>query len=392
MNSPDCSTHFALLPPTAARFVLTVTVLAIAFCVAISVSPLASGFADAPSRGASDVDLYHAEVERIAGGESYYSAAGAELHERGYPTRSIFNWRTPLPMWLLGNLPAAILGRIIIGALAAMLLVVSLHVMSANCGCHGALLGGLMMVGALLPCWLDRVYVMPEVWAGVLIALSICTYAINRTALAFAAGLSALFIRELAAPYCIICFVLAVRSRRWREAFSWSAGFAVYAMFYAWHIAHVKPLILTSAHAHVGSWLQFGGAAFVISLAQMNAFLLLLPQWISAILLPLAMLGFAAWRNELERGGANADEAGKRPAAKHDHGNESPAPRAGLAACAYVVLFAFVGYSFNQYWGSLIAPLLCFGIARCPAAIHDLLVRSRLNSKEREPSPALASR
>jgi hypothetical protein len=78
------------------------TLLAIAFCVAVSLSPMASGFADAPSRGASDVDLYHAEVERIARGESYYSAAGAELHERGYPTRSIFNWRTPLPKNVLG--------------------------------------------------------------------------------------------------------------------------------------------------------------------------------------------------------------------------------------------------------------------------------------------------
>jgi hypothetical protein len=81
---------------------------------------------------------------------------------------------------LLGNLPVTILGRIIIGALAALLLAISLHVMARNGNFRGALIGGLTMAGALLPCWLDRVYVMPEVWAGLLIALSICAYAINR--------------------------------------------------------------------------------------------------------------------------------------------------------------------------------------------------------------------
>ena len=34
--------------------------------------------------------------------------------------------------------------------------------------------------------------------------------------------------------------------------------------------------------------------------------------------------------------------------------------------------FAVIGQSFNQYWGSLIAPLLCFGVARFPASLRDL--------------------
>ena len=89
-----------------------------AWFVAVSISPSASGFADKPSRGASDVDLYVAEIQRIAQGETYYAAANTELHARGYPTRSVFNWRTPLPMWLLGKLPNETTGRVIIGALA----------------------------------------------------------------------------------------------------------------------------------------------------------------------------------------------------------------------------------------------------------------------------------
>ncbi len=63
--------------------------------VAITFSPLKSGYADAPDRGPGDVALYRAEIDRIHAGESYYSVAGDELRTRGYPTRSVFNWRTP---------------------------------------------------------------------------------------------------------------------------------------------------------------------------------------------------------------------------------------------------------------------------------------------------------
>ena len=115
---------FAAISPQSARTVLRITVLMMVLLAAVSLSPLACGFADKPSRGAGDVDLYRAEIQRIAAGESYYQAASKELHQRGYPTRSVFNWRTPLPMWLLGKLPSEMLGRLIIGALAVAALVV----------------------------------------------------------------------------------------------------------------------------------------------------------------------------------------------------------------------------------------------------------------------------
>ncbi len=37
---------------------------------------------------------------------------------------------------------------------------------------------------------------------------------------------------------------------------------------------------------HPNGWLQFGGALFVIAVSQMNAYLLLLPQWVSAYICP----------------------------------------------------------------------------------------------------------
>ena len=330
---------FAAISPQAARTALRITGLMIVLLVAVSLSPWASGFADKPSRGAGDVQLYRAEIDRIAAGEGYYQAADEELHQRGYPTRSVFNWRTPLPMWLLGVLPGEIFGRLIIGILAGAALLLTVIVLRREAGVCSALLGGLIMVGALAPCWLEEIYVMPVVWAGVLILLSIFAYAIGRPGWGVICGLAAVFVRELAGPYAIVCLILAVRQRRRREVALWLVGLAAYGAFYLWHAKQAMALVGPTDHAHAGGWLQFGGAAFAISIAQMNAFLLLLPQWVTAIFLPLAILGFAGW-------------------------NSPTGLRAGITVCLFLTMFAFVGIAINQYWGSLIAPLLCLGAAQ----------------------------
>src|SRR5688500_14298041 len=119
-------TRFATLSPMAARAALSFALVAGWVLVAITLSPWKSGFAGGPSRGASDVDLYRAETERIRNGESYYSAVKSELESRGYPTRSVLNWRTPLPVWLIAILPAGGAQALLI-ALAAGVLGIAAH-------------------------------------------------------------------------------------------------------------------------------------------------------------------------------------------------------------------------------------------------------------------------
>ncbi|MCC7084972.1 MAG: hypothetical protein IT427_08195 [Pirellulales bacterium] len=357
------SSSFARLSPSAARIVLAVTLSAIALCMWITFSPWASGFADKPNRGAGDVELYQAEVHRIYGGEDYYQAAATELRARGYPTTSVFNWRTPLPMWLIGRLPGEWAGRLLIGGLAALVLILGTYITARDADPMAATMAGLLLVGALMPAWLGNVYVMPVVWAGALIALSACLYSLNLRGWAFGAGLAALFVRELAAPYCVICLLLAMKDRQQREVVAWLTGFALYVVFFAWHHTQVMSLIGPNEAVHANSWLQYGGASFVISLAQMNAYLLLLPQWVAAIFLVLALLGFAGW-------------------------NTPTGQRVGLTACAFVSLFAFIGQPINQYWGSLLAPLLCLGAARSPAALAELFRRVTETSRSEQGSVA----
>ncbi|HEV2970121.1 MAG TPA: hypothetical protein VGY55_09030 [Pirellulales bacterium] len=366
MQAASAATGFERLTPRQARVVLAVVAAVTLFFVAISLSPLASGFADAPSRGVSDIELYKAEVARIQGGEGYYDAAAKELTTRGYPTRSVFNWRPPLPVWLLGILPDPQIGRWALGVLALGGILVATQFVARDQGVRCGLVCGSWMAGALLPCFLDNLFVMHELWAGALILLSVLAYGANRPAWGVAAGILALLFRELAAPYCGLCFVLAIRERRRREACVWLIGAAVYALGYAAHIAQVLPRIAPDAHAHAEGWLCLGGAPFVISLAQMNAFLLLLPQWITAIFLAMALLGFAGWTAPW---GA----------------------RAALAASMYLALFAAIGQPFNQYWGALVAPLLCLGIAQAPSALTTLWRRAIAVESNAATLPAHAS-
>jgi hypothetical protein len=196
-------------------------------------------------------------------------------------------------------------------------------------------------------CVLGDLFVSPGLWAGVFVALSICAYGVGRPGWGVAAGLLAVFFRDLALPYCVLAAGLAYREKRPRELLAWILGLAAWAAFFAWHAAQVAPRVGPDAQAHHAGWVQFGGLAFVISTVQMNAYLLLLPQWVTALYFAAAMFGFAGWHTAWGQ-------------------------RVGLTVCLFVLAFGCVGHDFNQYWGSLVAPLMCFGVARFPAALRDL--------------------
>jgi hypothetical protein len=87
----------------------------------------------------------------------------------------------------------------------------------------------------------------------------------------------------------------------------------------------------------------------------MTAYLLLLPQWVTALYFVAALLGLAGWHTPLGE-------------------------RVGLTLCLFAVAFACVGQEFNQYWGSLLAPLFCFGVARFPGSLADLWKAARTRS------------
>lgn len=345
--------------------------------VGVTLSPLASSNLKPHPNEAGDVALYRAEMERIRQGQGYYQAAAAELTARGFPTRSVFNWRTPLPIWLLGKLPLVDMGRFLLGGLALAAMLLAFESLSREpkgvaapssgpfperspfAGRRGASLVrrgvvqgipvacALLLTGPFLPTILGDLFVVPVLWAGVFLALSVGAYGIDRPGWGVAFGLAAIFFRELALPYGVLCAGLALRQGRRREFAAWCLGLLAWLVFFGWHAWQVGGLMEAGARGHRNGWIQWGGAGFVISTAQMNAYLLLLPQWATALYLVAALVGAAGWSSPL-------------------------GTRIGLSVCLFLTAFAVVGQSFNQYWGALTAPLLCFGVARFPASIGDL--------------------
>ena len=112
MSASPTPTGFADVSPRTARVVLLATLLAILVCVGISISPMQSSNLNPDMDRPGDVDLYQAVVDRVHAGESYYAVLGDELRTRGYPTASVFNWRTPLPLWFIAMLPHPLIAEL----------------------------------------------------------------------------------------------------------------------------------------------------------------------------------------------------------------------------------------------------------------------------------------
>ena len=338
--------------------ILAATIVALVW---VSLSPLKKGRADQQPVREGDVALYAAEVQRMRAGEGYYSATAAELSSRGYPTEKLLNWRTPAPMWLLGQFPRDEWGKTILTALAAAMLLLGYAALRDARGPGMAALATLAATGVVILCPLGSLHVMPVLWAGVLIALSLACFGLRCEVAGVVCGLAALFLRDLAGPYCAASCVYALWHGRRREAVLWAVGIAAYFAFFAWHAGQVAAFRPEGGHAHAGSWLQFGGAAFVLSTAQINAYLLVAPQWCAAVFLSLALFGAAHAESDFET-------------------------RTTGFLLLYILLFGFVGYDFNQYWGAMLTPAMNFAFAVGATACWQYL--SVVRRGEPELSPA----
>jgi hypothetical protein len=304
--------------------------------------------ADVPPEGGKDLEAYRRIVARVHGGENYYRAAGEELRAGGYATSSVFNWRPPIYAWVLAAFPKPEWGQALLVVLAVLALGLAYAADCPDSSVGRALLLLLAMVGAFLWCVDGDAFFSQELWAGVLIALSVGLFAIHWRAAGIAAGLAALFFRELAMLYVLMVIIMACRERRWREVLAWGLGVACYGLFLAWHAWQVQQHLTEHELAETSGWIQFGGPAFVIRTSQMNVWLFNLPAWVAALYLAAALLGLASWRSP-------------------------QGLLVGGTVVLYLVAFAIVGKPFNMYWGLLYVALLPFGLLRAPLGFRMLL-------------------
>jgi hypothetical protein len=281
----------------------------------------------------TDSGLYSTVIGRVKSGEPYYSALGAELVKGDYPTGSVFNWRPPTLTLMLAHARVASLALLVALILAVIALTLRMFYREAP---EIMLFALLMQVGAAASTLNPRAIVLHEMWAGLCIALSVLLYAYKRPTLAALVVIAGLFVRELVAPYALVCALIAIHQRRRSEIVLFVVGGIAFLSFYAWHAAAATAAMTATAAAHP-SWIQWGGPRFVLATIGFGGWLYLLPTWCSAF--AAALLVASAWAS-------------------------TSAPHARIGALTYAVFFMVAGQQFNQYWGLLVAPTwsICYGL------------------------------
>jgi hypothetical protein len=296
----------------------------------------------------ADLKCYQTIVEKIHAGEGYYSAAGSTLRAMGYTTASVFNWRLPTLAWIMGHLPSPRTGQIFAFILAMTTLLIWMTVFHQNqYALWQVFLGGLILSGPVIYSLLPGPFLDHEFWAGTLIALSLAAHAREWRCISVASGLAALFLRELSLPFVFIMMFLAYREGKRREALIWFIGILCFGCALLLHWSIVSKLITENDKVLEGGWIVFGGWSFVLNTAQMHPFLLLCPPWVPAIILPLALLGFAEWREAL-------------------------GIKVACTVGIYVLAFSIAGRSFNIYWGLMYAFIMPLGLLHLQQALMKL--------------------
>jgi hypothetical protein len=305
-----------------------------------------------PGSGPTDLGLYRYAAAQAAHPETYYPRLIAEQRREGYELKPFVAVRPPALAFLLAALKTDAIRR---GALMALALVSLVAWRKALGGESGGtlprVLTSIVLATGVLPAIAAEAPYLHEVWAGVLISLSLALRRPHGFAAAVALGLAAALIRELAAPYLLAMLALALMERRWREGAAWASALALFGAALALHAHLVDRLVLPSDHASAG-WLKLSGWPFVLHAAQWNGLLAIAPAWLTAVVVPLALFGAATWDGPLGR-------------------------RLAVILIGYVLAFAVVGRPENFYWGLVFAPLLPLGFARAVASAAVYLNRSR---------------
>jgi len=342
-----------LVPPERHAVSKTRALLALAALVALSIwgllpssAPLATD-APLPPPGKGDAALYLKVIDRLGTGEPYYEALGEELRLDDYPTRSPFNWRTPfhLVMVAYATVPAATLTLklLTLGAVLATTFVL------AGFGRVTATVGTVAQMGALATAFSPQAVGVAEVWAGVLVALSACAYYRTWWIAGALLGVAAVFVRELAAPYCVACAIIAIGQRR-REAVVWIVAGLAYAAYFGLHVWQVNAQQLPVGLAHTQPWHQWNGLRFTLATIGVNGWLAFVPRQVAVVWLVLALGGTVSRRM---------------------------APQVRYSLFAYFILFSVVGLPFNAYWGYVNAPLWAFGLAHTADGLRTLVLSAR---------------
>ncbi len=305
-----------------------------------------------PKGAFTDGDLYHATTARVQAGENYYVAAAAEQRKHGYPTKPAVTFREPFEAWMLAALRTNIARW---GLLLALTLATTVALREAldqvPISGRGRLLSVALMATGLANAGMAGAPYTHEVWASLLIALSLALYKSQRWWPSVLLGFAACLFREIAIPYLGVMFLFAGFQRRWRETVAWAGAGALVIVIVAVH------LMFASRQYHHGDlvtagWFKMGGWRFILTTARRNLLLAYAPAPLVAAATALCLIGLAGVK-------------------------DAWSTRLAATVFIFTAMFAMVGRPDNYCWGILDAPLLPYGLARVWPSLRALIARAR---------------
>ena len=311
-------------------------------------APLRGG--DGRERG--DAALYRAIEGRVANGENYYRAAAVEQRRRRYPLRPFPAVRPPT-LAVLAALSGGPAVMIVVLRLLSLLAGGAFLWRVAGEGESALVLGsvGLLLAATLTGFAQPQLIWWHEWWAGLLVMLALAGWRPGRWWFSLGIALLAAMVRELAFPFIVVMALMALAERRRREALAWGlAGVGALALLAA-HALAVSAVVSPADPASPG-WAAAGGWRFLLGAARDGTLLVLLPVPVAAVLVPLALFGWASRRGPWSL------------------------RVAGLLG-VWVVAFLLIGRPDNGYWGLLLGPLLTPGLAFAIPALRDLVRPAR---------------
>lgn len=307
-----------------------------------------------PADGDTDAALYGSIVEHVRHGGGYYIVAADALRAGEYPLRPFVSFRLPTLAIVSAAIPPVVLTGLLWALAAAIALAwyarlaPALARPPARVGAMILLLAGMAAASA------PDLAVFHELWAGLLLALSLALYRPGRWVEAAALGVAAALIRETAAVYLLVMLALALRDGARREALGWAAALVVLGVVLGVH-AHAVAQVVGPLDAESPGWGGLLGLGFAVRAIVLAGALQLLPLWLAAPLAVLALAGWTAWRSALTT-------------------------RVLATLAAYLLILATIARGDNYYWALLVAPLSIVGLLLAVDGVRDL-VAAALDSR-----------
>lgn len=342
-------TRVAGLSRRAARVALALLALLLAAtltALAAPGPPPVSGEIARRADDRADVVLYESIVSGVRAGGDYYAVAAAALRVGDYPLRPFITFRLPTLAVLQAAIPAPLVTAMLYALGAAVMLawLLRLRPLFARTPPLGIALA--LLAGGMVAFVQPELASFHEIWAGLLIALSLALRRPGRWVEAAAFGMIAMLIRETAVLYAVIMALLAFADHHRREAAGWAAAIAVFAVVVALHARAVGAVVGPLDPASQG-WSGLLGFGFFVKAMTLSTALVLAPLWLAAPLVGLALIGWAALPDPI-------------------------GPRALGLFAAYAALLGIFGRADTFYWGLMVAPTLLLGLAFVPDALRDL--------------------